>query len=87
MCEVRIRRIGRCYGLQRRISSLCGSDGFALFAFRKFAKALSGEVEIPAHDEKEANQVSTLCRPDRGSGSRPAEPPEQVKRGRDPRRG
>ncbi len=32
MCEVRIRRIGRCYGLQRRVSSLCGCDGFALSA-------------------------------------------------------
>ena len=64
-CELRIVRIGRCLRLQRRQPLRCGSDEFALFAFRTFARALSGNVQVAAHEvPSTANQVSTLCRPD-----------------------
>src|SRR5262245_54221356 len=62
-CEARIWRIGRCLRLQRRRNMRCGSDGFAQFALRTFARALSGDVEVTAHGvTSTANQVSILCR-------------------------
>src|SRR5215475_1392839 len=60
--EARIWRIGRSLRLQRRRNMRCGSDGFAQFALRTFARALSGDVEVAAHDTSTANQVSILCR-------------------------